>query len=330
MQFSVLLATRDRPALFAEALASVLSQGCEDREIIVVDDGSDPAHRNAYEQVLAPVRLRLGARLQVHHLLRRPHGHGQSYALNVAASHARGAYLAILDDDDSWTDDDHLSRCARSIDADTDLYMAHQAAFRAGRPADEQLWLGGLREGLRGHAADAQGTWTVSLPTLLAASGFCHLNCLIVRRGLWDAVGGMDEAIRWECDRDLFLRLIDAASGRMLFNPAIVSRHNVPDPTKSANMTTALGQVAKLIQQLRVVDKAALFARHEEVRATGRRHRNWTLQKLAAELSQAGDPAGAAHYGLAAGLTALSPGSTARLSLGLVGSLLGRRRQRAR
>ena len=42
--FSILLATRDRPALFGEALASVLAQRFEDFEIVVVDDGSDPAH----------------------------------------------------------------------------------------------------------------------------------------------------------------------------------------------------------------------------------------------------------------------------------------------
>ena len=38
--FSVVMATRNRPALFRQALESVLDQSCRDIEIIVVNDGS--------------------------------------------------------------------------------------------------------------------------------------------------------------------------------------------------------------------------------------------------------------------------------------------------
>jgi hypothetical protein len=114
-----------------------------------------------------------------------------------------------------------------------------------------------------------------------------------VRRTLWEAIGGMDEAIRWECDRDLFLRLVDRA-GPMLHHPAFVARHNIPDPSKSANMTTAMPEVEKRLHQLRVVDKAALFARHKAIRAHGRRHRGFVLKKIAAELARQDDRRGAA------------------------------------
>lgn len=303
--FSILLATRDRPVLFAEALASVLAQRFEEIEVVVVDDGSASEHLAAYEAVLAPARERLGGRFQLHRLPRRDNGHGQSYSLNVAATAANGDYLAILDDDDSWTDDGHLGRAARSLAAapDADLYMTNQRAFRNGEPASDALWLAGLAEGLAGRPADREGSWRVGVEDLLAAPGFAHVNCLIVRRALWAAIGGMDEGIRWECDRDLFLRLIDAA-GTMLHNPAFVARHNIPDPAGSQNMTTALPMLTKRLHQLRVVDKAALFARHPAVRAAGRRHRAWVLQKIADELAASGDWTAAAHYaraGLGAG-----------------------------
>jgi glycosyltransferase involved in cell wall biosynthesis len=312
-RFSVLLATRDRPDLFDQALASVLSQTLSrtigDVEVVVVDDGSAPEHHDAYERVLEPARDRLGPRFQHHRLARRPNGHGQSYALNVAAAQATGEYLAILDDDDLWTDDGHLARAARAIARvpDADLYMAHQRAFRDGVPVADALWLWQLAGRLRAGDADADGTGRPTLDQLVALDGFCHLNCLIVRRGLWEAVGGMDESIRWECDRDVYLRLVDAANGPMLHNPAIVSRHNIPDPTGTANMTTALGPIAKRLQQLRVVDKAMLFARNAQVRAAGRRHRNWTVQKLANELAQVGNYAAAAHFARGAVLDSLSP-----------------------
>ena len=328
-RFSVLLATRDRPGLFGEALASVLAQSCDDIEIVVVDDGSAEEHHAAYEQALAPARHRLGARLQHHRLLRRPNGHGQSYALNVAAAHATGDWLAILDDDDVWTDDAHLARAARALarEPDAEMYLAHQRAFRNGEPVPDRLWLWQLADRLRGTPADADGTWRVTLDQLIALDGFCHLNCLLVRRALWEAVGGMDEAIRWECDRDMVLRLIDAAGGPMLHNPAVVSRHNVPDPARTANMTTALGQVAKRLQQLRVLDKAALFARNDAIRAAGRRHRRWIVQKLADDLADAGDFPAAAHYARTAVIDGLSPRFAVRAAVYSWKSLkAGRRR----
>ena len=49
----------------------------------------------------------------------------------------------------------------------------------------------------------------------------------------------MDETIRWGCDHDLYLRLIDRAIV-MSFMPVVVSRHNIPDPAKKSSMTTGL------------------------------------------------------------------------------------------
>jgi glycosyltransferase involved in cell wall biosynthesis len=324
--FSILIATRDRPALFGEAVASVVAQDFGDYELIVVDDGSAEVHDAAYQAVLAPARSRLGARLRHLRLARRPNGHGSSYSLNVAAAEAQGTYLAMLDDDDVWTDPAHLARAARAIAAapDADLYTANQAAFRNGEEMAEGLWLSRLAPLVAGRPADADGTRPVAVDDLLAAQGFCHLNCLIVRRGLWHSVGGLDEAIRWENDRDFYIRLIDAASGPILHNPAIVSRHNVPDPAKTANITTTLPMRMKRLHQLRVADKTALFARRPALRAEGRRHRNWTLQKLASELAADGDWRGAAHYARAAVADSRSPKFVAQAALYTLRSLITR------
>jgi glycosyltransferase involved in cell wall biosynthesis len=299
--FSILLATRDRPQLFGEALASVLAQSFEDFEIVVVDDGTAPENLEAYEGVLASAGARLGDRLRLERLVRRANGHGQSYSLNVAAALAGGDYLCILDDDDSWTDPGHLKRAHAAVTAQgewPDLYMANQRAFLLGEPLPDDLWLARLAAQLQAAARTpgADGSYAVSVDELIAAPGFCHLNVLTVRRALWEQVGGMDEGIRWECDRDLFLRLIDAAEGPMLHHPATVSRHNVPDPSKQANMTTALPMLQKRLHQLRALDKAALFARHPAIRAHGRRERAWALKKIAMELAAAGEWKSAAYY----------------------------------
>lgn len=59
--FLVVMATRNRPALFRNALQSVLDQSCQDIEIIVVNDGSTSEHQPAYESIIRaadPTRVR--------------------------------------------------------------------------------------------------------------------------------------------------------------------------------------------------------------------------------------------------------------------------------
>lgn len=244
-RFSIILATRDRPELFSEALTSVLAQTCPDLEVIVVNDGSRPDCLAAYQSIWDAARARLGERFQQYNLVHRPRGHGQSYALNFGAAHAHGEYLCFLDDDDKWTDSEHLQRTAKALaaasagGASPDMYMANQSAWIDAQTPVGTLWLGDLEAQLQaaGMRPGPLGAYPVDVAALMATTGFCHLNCLVVRRALFQSVGGMDEGIRWECDRDLYLKLIEAA-GPMLHHPAVVSYHRVPDPKKAANMTT--------------------------------------------------------------------------------------------
>lgn len=295
-QFSVIIATRNRPALFAAALSSVLRQNCERIEIIVVNDGSDDVHLPEYRRLIEAA----GRPIQFHSLVCRPKGHGQSYALNFGVAQATTDYVCFLDDDDCWTDDDYLDRIATEVAGQPkpDLLFSNQAAFLGERQKEGPIWLEGLAASLKraGRPTGANGFYLVSVKDLVDAGGFCHLNTMVVRRALYDTAGGMDEGLRWECDHDLFLRLIDKAAV-MLLSPAVVSRHNIPDPAKAASMTTSLSEVQRRLLQLRVFEKATLFAEQPEIRSHGRQYHGYTLKRIAEALAAAGDRRSAAYYG---------------------------------
>lgn len=298
-KFSVVMATRDRPRLFGEALESVLCQTYGDFEVIVVNDGSAADHDTEYERVYALAGERIGDRIKIHRLIRRPKGHGQSYSINFGVDQAAGEYVCFLDDDDVWTDTGHFARAAVAVGAapNADLYMSNQRAYLRDERVLGPIWLDALETELacRGMKPDANGVFQVGVDDLMQTSGFCHMNCLIVRRELFKAVGGMDEGIRWECDRDLFLRLIDQGE-RMLFHPVFMSHHNVPDPGKTLNMTTAVSMLEKRLLQIRVLDKAALFAAHPKIRAHARQHKGYALKKIAEELAAKKEWQSAAYY----------------------------------
>ncbi len=89
--FSVVIPTYGRPRFLAEAVASVLGQTVDDLECIVVDDASS-------EPVTVPEDPRV-------RLVRRAVNGGPAAARNTGVAHARGRYVAFLDDDDCFTPD---------------------------------------------------------------------------------------------------------------------------------------------------------------------------------------------------------------------------------
>ncbi len=295
--FSVVIATRNRPQLFRQALDSVLAQTLPDIEIIVVNDGSTAEHELEYESIIEATDPR---RVQFFSLIARPKGHGPSYARNFGAARAIAPYVCFLDDDDWWTDPNHLDRAQAVIAASgtpVDLYMTNQAAFLDCKQQAGPIWIEDLTAILSklSNRPDRHGAHTVIVEELLLSHGFCHLNTLIVRRALYEEIGGLDENSRWEEDRDLYLRLIDSA-GIMKYAPITVARHNIPDPAKRASATTVYTEFERRLSQLRLLDRAIVFSRHAAIRGYGRRHKAYTLKRIAESLAADGHHAEAAFY----------------------------------
>lgn len=283
--FSVVMPTRNRPGLFERALNSVLAQSCKDFEVIVVNDGSDDHALRDYREIESAH----GDRVRWHYQPQRPNGHGQSYSMNTGALNARGRFLAFLDDDDTWEDREHLARAKDTLatsDPELQVWLTNQRAYTSqGEPLDETLWIGDLADKLHPGMAINGEACRVDTEFLLGSRGFAHLNCTIVARELYLGMQGMDENIRYECDRDFYLRLIDKAD-HMAYHPAIVARHNIPDPRRKDNMSTLVSDLEKRLYQITLLEKAVLFSARKAVRRYGRnslantlRHGTETLVK---------------------------------------------------
>lgn len=268
--FSIVIPTRNRPELFSEALDSALAQDCAAKEVIVVNDGSAPEYLDEYRKLESqyPETVRWLYQPQ------RPNGHGQSYSMNTGAYAAQGDFLCFLDDDDTWTDTAHLSRLQQALDADPErspdvLYCHQQAVDHHGNPVDRQLWIADRIPLLARTQVLPGDNYRVSQEFLLGSRGFAHLNCTAIRRSLYLEIGGMDENIRYECDRDLYLRTLDASTDIRVL-PNIIARHNVPDPARRNNMSTLVSQLEKHQYQLVVLEKSFLHAKCPAVQRSAR------------------------------------------------------------
>ena len=90
-RFSIVIPTFGRAKLVSQAIASVLAQSYQAREIIVVDDGSDPPVAEQLQPLAETVRF-----------IRLPVNGGVGAARNVGMMAAQEQYIALLDSDDAW------------------------------------------------------------------------------------------------------------------------------------------------------------------------------------------------------------------------------------
>jgi glycosyltransferase involved in cell wall biosynthesis len=292
--FSVVIPTRNRPALLQRALASVLAQTFPAAEVFVVVDGAGEPDLQRYRDLAASLAT---PALQWRHLPPRPLGHGPSFTRNLGAFEATGEYLCFLDDDDQWTDAGHLQRLHDTVQASgpIDLYMTAQAAVLPdGQAHPGGLWLSGLEKRC-GPAVDRFGNHEVHVDQLSGSTGFSHLNCSAYRRAFFLALGGLDEQLRYEEDRDLFLRAIDAAQ-TLRYNPAVTALHHVPDRSAASTASTAVARFDRLLYQFRLFDKCMLNARHDVLRQRARTAKAYALRHAAELLDADGRRADAAAY----------------------------------
>ena len=275
---SVILPTRNRPDLFRVALQSVLSQRDADFEIIVVHDGSEPQYLAPYQGLFAEY----AGRIRLIELPHRSRGHGHAYGINTGVEVAQGEYFAFLDDDDQWIDDDHLSTVCRAIarQGRLDMYLSNQQAWHLGQKLPPPIWIGDLLDKVPNlPGPDAEGCYRVTAADMVRAHGFCHLNTLIIHRDLFTTIKGVDEYLRYECDRDFYYRALDQAQ-TILYQPKFIARHNVPLVGKMANVSTQVSGTEKCLFQLLILGRLHLSVKNPAIRAYAWRHRAYTLQRL--------------------------------------------------
>lgn len=184
---TVVIPTWNRCRLVAEAVASVVVQGYRNRELIVVDDGStDDTVRRLEEFGLPNLTI-----------VRSPHTGHLGRLRNLGVRAGAGEFVAFLDSDDLW--------CPTKLERQ----MAALQGSRAGWSYCEYALVSetGRRLPLRsGKAPAISGRIVRAL--LTEETGVCPCT-LVVRRTLYDAIGGFreDDRIPYRGDVDIALRL---------------------------------------------------------------------------------------------------------------------------
>jgi glycosyltransferase involved in cell wall biosynthesis len=179
---SVVIVTRDRPRLLADALASVASQTLAPTEILLGDDGVPPLPAPPRAAGIE-LRVALGG------------GRGAAAARNLAARGARGEVLAFLDDDDRWRPDHLAGLVAAFADPEVELAWRDCAVVR------ERLEASGER--IEEDRLMIARDWD---PAMMRDNDYLPPSALAVRRVLFERLQGFDESFAFSEDWDFLLR----------------------------------------------------------------------------------------------------------------------------
>lgn len=198
MRVSVIIPTYDRADFLREAIASVLQQDYPHVELIVVDDGS----RDGTAAVVS------GFGTAVQYLWQA--NRGVSAARNRGVATSAGDLIAFLDSDDLWLPSKVTAQVAY-FEAHPDMQACHT----------DEIW---MRRGVRVNERRIhrkQGGWQflASLPRCLISP-----SAIMMRRTLWDRLGGFDETLPACEDYDLWLRLTAAVPVGFLPQRLVVKR----------------------------------------------------------------------------------------------------------
>jgi glycosyltransferase involved in cell wall biosynthesis len=180
---SIIIPTRNRREYLLQALDSVFAQTYRDCEVIVVDDGSADDTADALAPLVRDGRLRH---------VRQPYS-GPPSARNRGLGEARGAYIALLDDDDLWPAD-KLAWQVEALDANVDAVLVYGYMESFGT---ERAW--------RWPPPDAPSGWVRQ--EFLGANWIRSPGQTLIRASAMRAVGGVDVTLWSADDWDLYLKL---------------------------------------------------------------------------------------------------------------------------
>lgn len=270
---SVVIATHNRPQAVRRLLETVARQTLRTLEVVIVDDGSEA---QAFEDLRSTVAA-LGPRFR---LLRNEVPQGPSAARNRGVRESSGRCVAFCDDDDLWTREDHLACATEALDqGGLDLFFGEMSKVGE-HGAAAGLWFEPVLK-LAGAPRLAGGDDLFVIdPGRLADfldHRILHANTLVIRRDLFDRVGGYWEKIRFAEDHDFALRLADAA-GSAVFRASAVAQIDVsPHPSLSRRFDAR----EQLLMTMTAVLHAEASMDRSDFRRVARRNRAYRLVELA-------------------------------------------------
>ena len=205
-----------------DALESVRRQTFKDWELIVTEDGSKDGAE-------AMVRAFSQSVSQLVHYQRHEKNKGLPATRNTGIAASCSDIIALLDADDCWAPE-HLEICMKKIQ-ESNADLVHSGSILFDSDTGKELEI-------RAPSVSVIGGFPLSL---FLGDYIIQPSSVLLRKKLWECVGGFDPTFRYVEDREMWLRCA-RSGGRFVFtgaNTCLYRKHGAALSTHSAEMAIA-------------------------------------------------------------------------------------------
>jgi glycosyltransferase involved in cell wall biosynthesis len=237
---SIVITTYNRRAFLREAILSVLNQDYEDKEIIIVDDGSTD---NSFQEARGfPVRY-----------VWKKNG-GISSARNMGIAISKGEFIAFLDVDDLWKKGKLTDQIQKMIIGDIDISYTDEIWIRNGERVNQR----------NRHRKYSGCIFERCLPLCIISP-----SSVVIKRTVFEKIGFFDETLPVCEDYDMWLRITSKFPVLFIEKPFIIKRGGHKDQLSRAYEAIdrfRIQSLVKLIHSDTLTDPAMRFAALNELK----------------------------------------------------------------
>lgn len=187
---SVIIPTCGGSEFLSSCIDSVLSQTYKNIEIIVVDDNGLGSSK---QKGTATIMEKYKSMSNVKYICHKVNKNG-SAARNTGVKNSNGEYIALLDDDDVFLPE----KIKRQVDLLSSLSLDYGAVY-----CSHETFLGGNKVGEEHALMDGRILYEYMLHKVEIAS-----SSIMVRRIVWENLGGFDESFKRHQDWEFIVRLL--------------------------------------------------------------------------------------------------------------------------
>ena len=191
---SVIIPTYGGTEFLSRCVDSVLSQTYKNIEIIVVDDNGLGSPN---QKETATIMERFKSMSNVKYVCHEVNING-SAARNTGVKTSNGEYIALLDDDDVFLPD----KIKRQVELLSSLSLDYGAVY-----CSHETFLDGSKVGEEHALMDGKILYEYMLHKVEIAS-----SSIMVRRNVWEELGGFDESFKRHQDWEFIIRLLNKYS----------------------------------------------------------------------------------------------------------------------
>jgi glycosyltransferase involved in cell wall biosynthesis len=205
---SIIIPTYNRADLLSRSVYSVLKQTYKNIEVLIIDDASTDKTESVVNKIIQEDdRVRY---------IKNSFNTGPAISRNHAVSKSNAKYICFLDDDDEWLPNKIESQLC---------HIANYPVIGCFSGRVDGYSIFGFKILKYRRSIDKQETSVVTLNDVFFNNGRFNPSSVMIKKELFEDVGGFDESLVASQGRDLFVRLLHKFGNGLLLNKRLVNHY---------------------------------------------------------------------------------------------------------